>query len=154
MNLELELTTATRIDPKVFESASDYMNALVLAVDALPKEDWDTLSVSAKNWANAATDALDEGKGIPPLQPMGDGDAGSIPSPNRKTTRKPKSDNGPYGLRPGSKRAQAAEMLEKGATMSEIATTLGKSQYNLLKKLKADGHSITCNEGRYTLSPK
>ncbi len=47
-----------------------------------------------------------------------------------------------YGLRLGTKRATAAAMLETGCTMADVRKATGHTQYNLLKKLAADGHQV------------
>ncbi len=52
-----------------------------------------------------------------------------------------------YGLRLGTKRATAAAMFETGCTMADVRKTTGHTQYNLLKKLAADGHRVV-RDGR------
>ncbi len=47
-----------------------------------------------------------------------------------------------YGLRLGTKRATAAAMFETGCTMADVRKVTGSTQYNLLKKLAADGHTV------------
>ena len=47
-----------------------------------------------------------------------------------------------YGLRLGTKRAQAAAMFEAGCTMANVRKATGSAQYNLLKKLAGDGHLV------------
>ncbi len=50
-----------------------------------------------------------------------------------------------YGLRLGTKRAQAAAMFEAGCTMANVRKATGSAQYNLLKKLAGDGHCVVHN---------
>ncbi len=52
-----------------------------------------------------------------------------------------------YGLRLGTKRAQAAAKFEKGCTMADVRKATGHTQYNLLKKLAGDGHRVV-RDGR------
>ncbi len=47
-----------------------------------------------------------------------------------------------YGLRLGTKRAQAAAKFEKGCTMADVRKATGHTQYNLLKKLAGAGHRV------------
>ena len=59
-----------------------------------------------------------------------------------------------YGLRLGTKRAQAAAMFETGCTMADVRKATGHTQYNLLKKLAADGHRVVRDGGAIELEVK
>ena len=58
----------------------------------------------------------------------------------RPVSRRDRRDT--YGLRLGTKRAQAAAMFETGCTMANVRKATGSAQYNLLKKLAGDGHHV------------
>ena len=58
----------------------------------------------------------------------------------RPVSRRDRRDK--YGLRLGTKRAQAAAMFEAGCTMANVRKATGSAQYNLLKKLADDGHCV------------
>lgn len=59
-----------------------------------------------------------------------------------------------YGLIRGSKRSIAAEMLERGCTMQEVKNATGYTQYNLLKLLRDQGHSVVNAGGIIKLTYK
>ncbi len=58
----------------------------------------------------------------------------------RPVSRRDRRDK--YGLRLGTKRAQAATMFETGCTMADVRKATGHTQYNLLKKLAGVGHRV------------
>ncbi len=59
-----------------------------------------------------------------------------------------------FGLRLGTKRAQAAAMLEKGCKMAEVRAKTGMTHYDLLKRLEETGHQVSCNSGMIQLTAK
>ena len=58
----------------------------------------------------------------------------------RPVSRRDRRDK--YGLRLGTKRATAAAMFERGCTMADVRKATGHNQYNLLKKLAGEGHTV------------
>ncbi len=56
-----------------------------------------------------------------------------------------------FGLTVGSKSSQAALMFKKGAKMSEVKETTGKTHYNLLKKLTGRGCKVKKEGAKYFL---
>ena len=58
------------------------------------------------------------------------------------------------GLRKGTNTAKAATMFRKGATMAEVKTKTGSNQYNVLKWLERQGHTIKRKDGFITVTPK
>ena len=78
-----------------------------------------------------------------------------------KTAEKPKKATGggkdKFGCVVGSKRAKAAEMFEKGATMKDVRDAFDGNAtfYNLLNKLKEAGHKVDRQEdGKLKLTHK
>ncbi len=59
-----------------------------------------------------------------------------------------------YGLRLGTKRAEAAAMFETGCTMADVRKTTGHTQYNLLKKLAGAGHRVVRDGSAIKLEAK
>lgn len=63
-----------------------------------------------------------------------------------------------FGLRKGTKVAQAAALFADGATMDECRGIVGDSYYTLLKKLERKGHQVIKRPSpvgvMYTLIPK
>lgn len=61
-----------------------------------------------------------------------------------------------FGLRKNSKSSEAARMMARtnGASMAEVKEAVGDTKYNLVKKLKAAGHKVKVEEGRYYLTAK
>lgn len=60
-----------------------------------------------------------------------------------------------YGYYEGTKVDEACKMFEKGATMAEVKDVLGDVYYNLLRKARADGHSVEKNDaGKFVLRHK
>jgi len=70
----------------------------------------------------------------------------------RPVSRRDRRDK--YGLRLGTKRAQAAAMFETGCTMANVRMATGSAQYNLLKKLAADGHCVVHDGSAIMLEAK
>jgi len=60
-----------------------------------------------------------------------------------------------FGVVKGTKTSQAVAMYVKGASTNEIKEELGGRFYNILKKLKADGHKVEKLEnGKWKLTHK
>jgi hypothetical protein len=58
-----------------------------------------------------------------------------------------------YGFYEGTKSDDTCKMLEKGATMAEVKEALGDTKYNVLRKLRQDGHQVSQGP-RFTLVHK
>lgn len=59
-----------------------------------------------------------------------------------------------YGIRIGSSRHTAIQMLEEGAPMAAIRKETGTNHYNLLQKLEQEGHTVEHLEGVIKLTHK
>lgn len=79
-------------------------------------------------------------------------DGGFVVSKVRAATEKKERDQ--FGFAIGNNRNIAALMLLKGCTMAEVKTKTGYSQYNTLKALKDQGHTIESKDGKLKLIVK
>ncbi len=109
---------------------------------------------------NGDDDDDDDGEG-------GDSDAGEEkprkrrgrPSKDKDATegkkkRKASAGTDRYGIRIGSKNADAIAMFEKGASMAVVREETGSNKYNLLNRLRQDGHDVETLEGVIRLTHK
>lgn len=75
--------------------------------------------------------------------------AGAKPGPAPTTVSKDA-----FGLRTGSKSSQAAGMFVNGAKMAAVKKETGINHYNLLRKLEAQGHTVSRDDAVITLTAK
>ena len=151
MSIEQELVEATDFQPtRKFDNRQDYLAALARKVDALEQDEFDELTNESVNWFNNAARCMRNKRAIPDFA-----DAGEEAFEVQSEEVKPSEEEAPtqavndleitfdkYGIAVGSKNYQAAQMLEKGCKMAEITDTLGGTFYNLVKRLKRQGHHI------------
>ena len=81
------------------------------------------------------------------------------PSKSKGTTKSKKEKKASagtdrYGIRIGSKNADAIDMFEKGASMAVVREKTGSNKYNLLNRLRLDGHDVETLEGVIRLTHK
>lgn len=55
-----------------------------------------------------------------------------------------------YGIVVGSKNAAAAAMFEKGCRMSDVTASIGGTYYNLVARLKKQGHTVESGANGFT----
>lgn len=73
--------------------------------------------------------------------------AGSIPAQSDK----PDNRLANFGLRPGTKVSRVVAMFEHGCTMKEVCEAVGTNQYNVLRRLEAQGHDVINQDGKIKL---
>lgn len=99
----------------------------------------------------------------PEPEPEPDDDEDETPPPKKAKAKKstpsepldPSAKNR-YGYFEGTKTDEVCKMLERGAKMAEMTDYLGGTYYNLIRKLRDDGHSVSKDDstGKFVLKHK
>lgn len=133
--IQKELQDVTGVNPAEDQSIIDpaYMKKVVKAASKdIPEKDWDKLSEEAKDWVNAAVDAMNEREDIKPYP-----DYKEPAKEEKKSTRRRTDDD------EGDKPAAAAYAVGDEV---EVTKTNGKTVAGVVKNLDDDGDLVLEDE--------
>jgi len=153
-----EVEKATAVPRNEDEDLNHWYQRLIKSVTELPNDDWETLSAAAQIWIN---DNIVDQKVADPVAPPSDlskreykaqvvasgGDEGHIVKINTKGVDQ-------FGLRAGTKASEAAAMFAQGAKMAAVNRATGTNHYNLINRLRKQGHIVSRQGSVITIKPK
>lgn len=170
--IENEIVELTNFEPpREYDDRQDYLAALAKEVNKLADIDFNTLSTEATEWFNDAVSAINNRKDLPEF-PDVEEDEGDNSEPEsekpvvkakeKEAKRRPKGvpprklehpkvdpqqgidnfETDRYGVVKGSKNAAAIAMFEQGCRMSDVTASIGGTYYNLLERLRKQGHTV------------
>ena len=169
--VEREISKKTMVSRRKGENRNTYLIRLTEGVNDLSDDDFNSLRNDAQTWANLAcaeysmsqpiTDFNKEvikgntGNEFPDteidvvteLNPVVKVEYPETKKKEKKTRTSSGSGKDRYGLRIGSKTSRAVELYEQGVKMCVVREELGCNYYNVLNKLRQQGHIIEHLDG-------